>query len=657
MKRALRANTPSLMLGILVSILFSGVVFEFERRELAAARDSALRGQLALVQQRLNLGNAELQAAAAFMAQARPAPRSFADYIDHLPISEMRAVPWLWSEQVPIGQAAAAEQRLRGELGDAGFTLERQGTDSALVPLLASFNLDLGLMPGQNLAVLPEFSGAFQAFATGVGVRDDSTLARFNRGGRDLLFLIKRLAGDGGAGQRFVLRGSNITSIASAAQLADGQTLTLSEAAGRPPPLLLGAAPANPSAAAVQSELGHFGPFDLAVTLYDTRPLPWPRNWFLALLAGLLITAALVTVRAGQLIRKEATSLDRALSGTRRELSSARRKESVFFDHSGTANCETDVASGRFVRVNHVMCDMLGYSEEELLVRSFTDVTHPDDVALSRARLAAPAGGLQDQMQFEKRYMRKNGTMLWGMVNARLHRDEDGAPLTYSTVIIDITDRKRAEETKTLLLRELAHRVRNTVALTTSLARQTARNARSVSDYDTKLRRRLEALTVAQDLLFDSNWTSASARRIAERATAPFKPAGAGDTAITIDVPDIRLPTQQAQTLAIAIHELANNSARHGAIAHGGHVDFTGERREGPDGAVSLHLRWTETSSKRVRPPRRQGFGTAMLRTALPAQFGGTASFTWLPHGLVYDVNLPLSGLGEAERGVSPATG
>ncbi len=318
------------------------------------------------------------------------------------------------------------------------------------------------------------------------------------------------------------------------------------------------------------------------------------------------------------------------------------RKELAFFENSGTANCETDYATGRFIRVNEVFCAMLGYGREDLIGKTFADITHPGDVEKSRMALKDRQGAPTPQLQFEKRYIRKDGSVMWAVVNARLTAGENGEPLSYSTVILDISARKADEDTKAMLLRELAHRVRNTVQLTISLARQTARSARSVKDYDSKFQRRLAALSVAQDLLFDTGWKAASLREIAARTVRPFMPDGGSREALTIDLPDIAVSTQQAQTLAIAIHELASNSAQYGALAHGGSIRFTGKVDGDTSTGRTLNLVWDETSDKRIRAPRKSGFGAVMLNSALPEQFGGTAKLVWRASGLLYEAQLPL---------------
>ena len=246
-----------------------------------------------------------------------------------------------------------------------------------------------------------------------------------------------------------------------------------------------------------------------------------------------------------------------------------------------------------------------------------------------------------DHLQFEKRYRRKDGAPVWCLVNGRLVRDKSGKPAFYATVIIDISERKQSETTQTMLVAELAHRVRNIVQLTASLARQTANSARSVQEYDHLFHGRLAALKTAQDLLFDTGWKFALLAVLAERTLRPFIPPK-DDKTFVIDLPNLELPTQYAQTLAIALNELAVNSAKYGALANDGSVHLKGDIETTGEGQRRLHLKWQEAGMTSVRKPRRRGFGMRMLEFAVPEQFRGFANLSWARSGFVYEAWLPL---------------
>ncbi len=115
------------------------------------------------------------------------------------------------------------------------------------------------------------------------------------------------------------------------------------------------------------------------------------------------------------------------------------------FEHTNVAMVLTDIHN-RFVRVNRVFALMFGYSPSEMLGMSTADVTHADDLAESQALRDALLSGQATHFQMEKRYLHKDGHVFWGLTNVSLVRDPLGQPVQYVGQLLDITDRKRAEE-------------------------------------------------------------------------------------------------------------------------------------------------------------------------------------------------------------------
>ncbi len=315
------------------------------------------------------------------------------------------------------------------------------------------------------------------------------------------------------------------------------------------------------------------------------------------------------------------------------------------FYNAATANCELDAQTGRFIRVNDRMCEMTGYSEPELLSLTVSDITYPEDRGKTEAELERLLSGETDGFVIEKRYLSKNGQTFWGLASVRALRDEAGRVHQLTKVIQDITDHKAAEATKDILLRELAHRVRNNMQLVASLANQTARSVHTVTDYQTQLLGRLRALSSAQDALFETNWSAAKLERVVESALAPFRTT---DDAEQWDIvmPDVDLTAQEAQTIALAIHELATNAVRFGALSRSTgsirlHADVLREPAHDP--ANVLKMTWTESGGPAVSRPERTGFGSIMLEQLLAQQHGGKARIEWLETGLRFEATLPLS--------------
>jgi len=363
---------------------------------------------------------------------------------------------------------------------------------------------------------------------------------------------------------------------------------------------------------------------------------------------GLLLTALFLTAAETSGTRAQARDLQLQID---RQTSDLRHSEDVYrslFDNAGTANCETDPYSGHILKVNDRMCELFGYSRDELLKMSLIDVTHANDRQASIDMLATIASGGHDTLTLDKRYVRKDGSAFWALKTTRLIHDAAGRPTICTTVIQDISQRKADEQAKARLLRELAHRVRNTVQLMASLADQTAKSATSVESYRSNFQNRLRALKAAQDLLFEAEWRKVGLVELATSTLAPFQ-TGERATAISVQLPSIDLPTQHAQTLAIAFHELASNAIQYGALSRpNGRVKLTGSVEKGsPDDAGEgvLVMRWKEEAGPAVTRPQRRGFGRVMLERVLATQFGGTTELNWDREGIEFKARLPLTDL------------
>ena len=149
---------------------------------------------------------------------------------------------------------------------------------------------------------------------------------------------------------------------------------------------------------------------------------------------------------------------------------------------------------------------MTGYSLAELRTKSFFDVTHPDDLAEERQLFDDQWSGAREGYTTEKRYVRKDGAIIWVELAASLVRSEDDAEPFGVRILRDITDKKRAEEQQRLLLHELNHRVKNTLTVVQGLAHQTFRGSVIPADLLRSFEGRLAALAAAHNLLMKQTW-------------------------------------------------------------------------------------------------------------------------------------------------------
>ncbi len=208
-------------------------------------------------------------------------------------------------------------------------------------------------------------------------------------------------------------------------------------------------------------------------------------------------------------------------------------------------------------------------------------------------------------------------------------------------------ERKRAAERDKLLMAELDHRVKNTIANIQALVIQTSRNADSLTGFVKGLGGRIQAMAKAHSLLSQSRWEGVSIDRLLREELDPYAD---GRTAVTLDGSDMLLTPKSALSLSLAVHELATNAAKYGAFtASGGHV--TVGWRRASDGGVELS--WTETGGPLVEQPKRRGFGSTLIERALEMETGGRAIVHYMRAGVVCDVFLPAASVidsnGEAQ--------
>jgi two-component sensor histidine kinase len=198
-----------------------------------------------------------------------------------------------------------------------------------------------------------------------------------------------------------------------------------------------------------------------------------------------------------------------------------------------------------------------------------------------------------------------------------------------------------ALDRRTFLLRELDHRVKNTLASVQSIARQTLRTAPSPADFTESFEARLMGLSRAHELLTRQGWDRTDLRDILEAALQPF--GGLADPRFTAQGPAITLSPETAVGMHMTLHELMVNAAKHGALtAASGQVTVVW-RIEPFKGEPSLVLEWVERGGPPVFVPKRRGFGTRLLEGGVARDLGGEATLTYQPKGLSYVLRVPLS--------------
>ncbi len=295
---------------------------------------------------------------------------------------------------------------------------------------------------------------------------------------------------------------------------------------------------------------------------------------------------------------------------------------------------------GRFLRVNEAICAITGYSRGELLSSLLSLYSHPDDVEPDREAFRKQVEGELEFYSVEKRFVRKDGRVIWMSVSSSPVRDPAGRLLYLVRVVQDVTERKAAERRNRLLIDELNHRVKNTLATVQSLASQTARNAPSAEDFRGRFEGRLIALSKAHDQLTMHHWERADLRELLSAGLAAY----AGPERTVLRGEDVVLRPRAALTLAMAFHELATNAAKYGALsAPGGRIEirWRPERQES-DERTWLRIDWLEEGGPPVAEPHQRGFGTKLIEGGVKAELRGQVTLDFAPGGLRCAFLVPL---------------
>ncbi len=211
------------------------------------------------------------------------------------------------------------------------------------------------------------------------------------------------------------------------------------------------------------------------------------------------------------------------------------------------------------------------------------------------------------------------------------------------------SERKLAAERDQLLMAELDHRVKNTIANIQALVLQTSRGARSLTGFVEGLEGRIQSMAKAHSLLSQSRWEGVSIENLLIEELRPYME-GAND--VVLSGPEVQLTPKSALSLSLAVHELATNAAKFGALGRpGGRV--TVSWRLTPDDGLDLD--WRETGGPLVRPPTHRGFGTTLIERALAMETGGIAVVRYKPAGVECDISLPAASRLETKAACAPA--
>ncbi len=298
-----------------------------------------------------------------------------------------------------------------------------------------------------------------------------------------------------------------------------------------------------------------------------------------------------------------------------------------------------DLSTGETLLANDRLLAMIGASRAEFEANrpGWRRVTPPDQHHRDEAALKE-AGERGWFTPYEKEYLRPDGSRLPVRLSSA---PLPGEPGRIVITVQDISGQREAEARRDLLMRELDHRAKNALAVVQAAVRLTPRD--DPEAYARAIEGRVRALARAHGMLAEGFWAGADLRALAEGELAPFlpQPGAAGVTRAMVSGPSVRLGPGAAQAVSMALHELATNATKHGALSvPGGSValSWTEDRT-----ARLLSIRWEERGGPALAgPPQRRGFGTRVLESTIRGQLGGAVRQRWAPEGLVCELDLPL---------------
>ena len=221
-------------------------------------------------------------------------------------------------------------------------------------------------------------------------------------------------------------------------------------------------------------------------------------------------------------------------------------------------------------------------------------------------------------------------------------------------VIEDITEQKRGEQHLKLVMHELNHRVKNSLAVVQSMVSQTMRASTSLADFEESLIGRIRALADTHTLLTESNWRYADMRQVVREAVRPYRRTGAEN--IEVVGPELALTPSASLAFSMVLHELTTNAVKFGALSVPGGRATISWRLAGKEGGSELLLHWVELGGPKVTKPARTGFGTQLIDFTIRHEFDGTAAIDFVETGVICEISIPWSKVALATKGGGVAT-
>lgn len=301
-------------------------------------------------------------------------------------------------------------------------------------------------------------------------------------------------------------------------------------------------------------------------------------------------------------------------------------------------NAFRNIRSPEYLKIHGLPPEAANETHEAWVAR-----LHPDDRARVEGHFLKAVAGTETDYTAEYRIIRPNdGELRWIFVKGLIEREADGKPIRFAGAHLDITERRLMEQQSETVAREFAHRIKNLGAVIRALVSMSARSRPEARDFAEAVLGRIDALFRAKELVRPTREERDGVHTLKELIDTLLAPYASEEGAVEITGPDCPVGANASTALAMAIHELATNAVKYGALSRaGGRVSLT-IAREGD----SLGLVWEETGGPPLSgKPDHEGFGSLMLDRTFSAQLKGTVTREWPPEGARVTIRIPLARL------------
>lgn len=334
-------------------------------------------------------------------------------------------------------------------------------------------------------------------------------------------------------------------------------------------------------------------------------------------------------------LSREQSALETEIAGRMQDIAMTEARLRFVLGAAGMGIWTFDVTNNRAILSKQCVLNFGRDTLEKFGLEELQKAILPEDFPKWQEAMAT---AIRDraEVQVEYRIRTPGGDIRWVEIKGHIITAADDPQITMVGVSQNITERKEAEEHRRLLSRELAHRVKNSLATAQAVFSHSLRGATDLNDARDKAMGRIQAMSMAQDLLTRESQSPAGLREVVEEALKPFNTFN-----IRIAGPDIALNEKSVSAFILALYELATNSLKYGALsADGGAV--TVKWKISDDKPDRFLFEWIERGGPPVVAPKRRGFGSSIIENITSADLGGTANLSFEPTGVRYALDAPL---------------